>query len=273
MTKRFSPRLTLLAGATCAFLLTGCATGGSANPDDPLEGFNRAMFRFNETVDKAVIKPLAEGYDYIAPTPVKTGVGNFFGNLGDLWIGVNDLLQGKVQDALSDAGRFLINTTLGIAGLFDVATEAGLEKHDEDFGQTLGKWGVGEGPYFIVPIIGPKTLRDAFALLLDFKGNPVVWLKDDESRYLLLGLQLVHERYTLLGTEKTLEEGTLDKYAYARDYYLQQRRYKVFDGKPPKSRDDEAILTEPNAPLDDTAAAAVERLDLAGLTDAMDGVQ
>ena len=265
MTKRFSPRLTLLAGAMSALLLAGCASRGAANPDDPLEGYNRAMFGFNEAVDKAVIKPLAEGYDFVAPTPVKTGVGNFFGNLGDLWIGVNNLLQGKVQDALSDAGRFLINTTVGIAGLFDVATEAGLEKHDEDFGQTLGWWGVPDGPYFIVPIIGPKTLRDALALPIDFKGNPVIYLKDDTSRYLLLGLQLVHERYTLLGVDKTVEEAALDKYVYTRDYYLQRRRYKVFDGRPPKRPDDEAYLTNPEAPVDVTAWAAVERLELAGL--------
>lgn len=265
MTMRFSPRSLLLAGAASALLLSGCASRGTATPGDPLEGYNRAMFDFNESVDKAVLKPLAEGYDFIAPAPVKTGVGNFFGNLGDVWISVNNLLQGKVQDGLSDAARFLANTTLGIAGLFDVATEMGMEKHDEDFGQTLGWWGVPEGPYFIVPILGPKTVRDALALPVDFKGNPVTYLKDDESRYLLLGLEMIHQRYTLLGTEKTLEEGTLDKYAYARDYYLQQRRYKVFDGKPPKRPEDDAGLMDPDAPLYATASAAVERLDLAGL--------
>ena len=273
MTKRFSPRSVLLAGAVGVFLLSGCASRGTATPGDPLEGYNRAMFDFNESVDKAVIKPLAEGYDYITPAPVKTGVGNFFGNLGDVWISVNNLLQGKVKDALSDAGRFLVNTTLGIAGLFDVATEMGMEKHDEDFGQTLGWWGVPEGPYFIVPILGPKTVRDALALPVDFKGNPVTYLKDDESRYLLLGLELIHQRYTLLGSEKTLEEGTLDKYAYVRDYYLQQRRYKVFDGKPPKRPDDEAGLMDTDAPLNATASAAVERLDLANLADAPEGAQ
>jgi phospholipid-binding lipoprotein MlaA len=257
----------LFVGALSALTLVGCATTGTANPDDPLEGYNRAMFSFNETVDRTVIKPLAEGYDFIAPDPVKQMVGNFFGNLGDLWIGANNLLQGKVREGLSDAGRFLINTTLGIAGLFDLATEAGLEKHDEDFGQTLGWWGVPEGPYFIVPIIGPRTLRDALALPVDFKGNPVGYLQDDESRYLLMGLDLVHQRYTLLGVEKTLKEGTLDEYTYARDYYLQQRRYRVFDGRPPRRPDDEAALSAPAAPLDLTARAAVERLGLAVLSE------
>src|SRR5574338_850309 len=273
MTQPPSFRSKLLAGTACVLLLGGCATSSTANPEDPLEGYNRAMFSFNEAVDKAVMKPLAEGYNYVTPKPVKMGIGNFFGNVGDVWISVNNLLQGKVQDALSDAGRFLVNTTLGMAGLFDVASEMGLEKHDEDFGQTLGKWGVGEGGYFIVPILGPKTIRDALALPVDFKGNPVAYLKDDESRYLLLGLEMIHRRYTLLGSEKTLEEGTLDKYAYVRDYYLQQRRYKVFDGKPPKRPDDEAGLTDPDAPLNATASAAVGRLDLAGLADPADGAQ
>lgn len=262
MTKPIFSRTKLLAGVLGVLLLTGCATTGTANSNDPLEGYNRAMFSFNETVDKAVLKPLAEGYDYIAPKPVKIGIANFFGNLGDLWIGVNDLLQGKVVDSLSDVARFLVNSTLGIAGFFDVATEMGMEKHDEDFGQTLGAWGVGEGPYFIVPIIGPKTVRDALALPLDWKGNPVTWIKDDETRYALLGLQIVSERYALLGVDKTLEEGTLDKYIYARDFYLQKRRYKVFDGKPPKEPgDDDAVQTDPASPPETTAVAHVEPAD------------
>src|SRR5574337_1199885 len=270
MTQRSSLRSTLMACAVGVFLLSGCASTGKANPDDPLEGYNRAMFDFNEAVDKAVIKPLAQGYDYITPVPMKNGIGNFFGNLGDVWISVNNLLQGKVQDGLSDAGRFLVNTTLGIAGLFDVATEMGMDKHDEDFGQTLGWWGVPEGGYFIVPILGPKTIRDALALPVDFKADPVNWLQDVATRNALLGLRAVHERYTALGVEKTLEEGTLDKYAYTRDYYLQQRRYRVFDGKPPKPKDDldyQAVLTEPSTPLEAMATAAVERLELATLID------
>lgn len=236
-----------LAAAVSALLASGCVTSGTAHPDDPLEGYNRAMFSFNETVDKAVMKPLAQGYDYVAPTPVKVGVGNFFGNIADVWISANNLLQGKVKDALSDVGRVLVNSTLGIAGLFDVATDMGLDKHDEDFGQTLGKWGVGEGGYFVVPILGPRTVRDALALPVDFKADPVNWLEDVATRNVLFGLRAVHDRYTFLGVEKTLDEGTLDKYTYSRDYYLQQRRYRVFDGKPPKRADDEAFLMEPAA--------------------------
>lgn len=265
-TTSFSPRAKLVTIALC-LALSGCATTGTANPDDPLEGYNRAMFSFNETVDKAVIKPLAEGYDYIAPKPVKIGVGNFFGNLADVWISVNNLLQGKVVDSLSDLGRVLVNSTLGIAGLFDVATDMGLEKHDEDFGQTLGAWGVGEGGYFVVPFLGPRTIRDALALPVDFKGDPVNWIQDVATRNSLLGLRVVHDRYTLLGVEKTLKEGSLDEYTYARDYYLQQRRYRVYDGKPPKRPDEEAELTPPSVQVDATAVAAVERLDLAAVGD------
>lgn len=256
----------LTAGVLSLALLSGCATTGDLS-DDPLEGYNRAMFGFNEKVDQWVMVPVAQGYDAIAPQPVQTGIGNFFGNLGDLWIGANNLLQGKVTDGLSDAGRFLINSTVGILGLFDVATEAGLEKHDEDFGQTLGKWGVGEGPFFVVPILGPSTVRDALALAVDFRGDPVGRLGDVASRNSLRGLRLVQSRAMLLGVEKTLDEAALDKYLYSRDYYLQQRRYRVFDGRPPRLRDDELSLLSVDGPVVATALAALKRLDLAFLFD------
>jgi phospholipid-binding lipoprotein MlaA len=159
-----------LAVVAAAALMTGCATSG--NPKDPIEGFNRAMFSFNETVDKALIKPVAQGYDYVTPQPVQTGVSNFFDNIADLWIGFNNLIQGKPGEALSDVGRVLINTTVGIVGLFDVATGMGLEKHEEDFGQTLGRWGVGDGAYVVLPIFGPRTLRDTGGFLVDVWVDP-----------------------------------------------------------------------------------------------------
>lgn len=149
--------------ACCVVLASGCAST-PRNPDDPLEGYNRAMFTFNEKVDKAVLKPVAEAYDYVTPKPVKIGVGNFFSNLADPWIGLNNLLQGKPAEALSDWMRFMVNTVFGFAGLLDIASEAQLPKHDEDFGQTLAVWGVGEGPYFVVPFFGPRTVRDAAVL-------------------------------------------------------------------------------------------------------------
>ena len=228
---------TLVMLSAAAMLGAGCASR-PANPDDPLEGYNRAMFSFNERLDKAVVKPVAEAYDAVAPTPVRTGVGNFFGNLGDIWIGINNLLQGKFTAGLSDVGRFGLNTTVGIFGLFDVATEAGLRKSDEDFGQTLGRWGVNEGPYFVVPFFGPRTLRDAAVLPIDLYGDNVWGISDISTRNSLTGLRIINTRANLLGVDKTLEEGTLDKYAYARDFYLQQRRYRVHDGSPPDAYED-----------------------------------
>lgn len=234
MSKKTSPNRILTAALSACALLLGACSVKFANPDDPLESYNRAMFGFNEKVDEAVLRPVAQAYETATPLPMRTGVGNFFGNVGDLWIGGNNLLQGKVVDALSDWGRFVVNSTVGILGMFDVATEIGLDKHDEDFGQTLGRWGVGEGAYFIVPFFGPRTIRDAAVLPVDVTFGDNVWaINDIALRNSLTALRLVNARANLLGIDKTLEEGTLDKYSYARDFYLQQRRYRVYDGNPP----------------------------------------
>lgn len=247
-------------------LLGGCATTAS-NPADPLEGYNRAMFTFNEQVDKVVVKPVAEVYDAVLPTPIHTAVGNVFGNLADPWIGVNNLLQGKVADALSDMMRFLLNSTFGFLGVLDIATEAGLPKHDEDFGQTLGRWGVGEGAYFVLPFFGPRTIRDAVAFPADLAANPA-WQSDHiPTRNTVTAVRVTHERWRLLGTEKTIEEGTLDKYAYVRDYYLEQRRYKVFDGAPPRVYEEfnGASAAPLGKEVDAAASSAVESLELLGI--------
>ena len=214
--------------AAFAALLTGCATTAE-NPKDPYEGFNRAMFQVNEGID-VVLKPVAQGYDTAAPLPVKAGVGNFFGNLSDAWTSVNNFLQGKGSDGLSDAGRFLINTTVGIGGVFDVASEMGLEKRSEDFGQTLAVWGVGEGPYFYWPIIGPRTTRDTFGWAVDTYADPVPHLNDVALRNSLTGVRLVDHRASLLPTDKVVEEAAFDKYNYIRDAYLQNRRSEIKDG-------------------------------------------
>jgi len=223
----------LLVSATF-LLVAGCA---SAPPEDPLEPFNRNMFSFNEKLDNAVLKPVAKGYVAVTPAPVRTWVSNFFGNLQDPWIGFNNLLQGKPAAAINDVMRFVFNTTLGIGGLLDIASEAGMPKHDEDFGQTLGVWGVKEGPFVVLPLFGPRTLRDAAAMPLDMAaespwtipyGNPIV--HDEMARYSLSGMKMIDARARLLGVERTLDEGTLDKYRYMRDFYLQQRRFKVHDG-------------------------------------------
>ncbi len=231
--------LLLVAGAVGG--LGGCATtssGNAANPKDPFQGFNRAMFAVNEGIDVAV-KPVAKGYDAVAPLPVKVGVGNFFGNVWDVWTAANNLLQGKVGDAASDVGRVLVNTTVGIGGVFDVASEMGLQKHSEDFGQTLGKWGVGDGPYFFWPIIGPRTTRDTFGWLVDTNIDPVWRVSDVPLRNTLAGTRFIDVRASLLPADKVVEEAAFDKYDYIRDAYLQNRRNEIYDGNPPRRKADE----------------------------------
>ncbi len=216
-------------------LLGGCATSG--NQKDPIEGFNRAMFSFNEGLDTVLIKPVAQGYDAVMPTPVRTGVTNFFGNIADFFIGFNNLLQGKPDQALSDLGRVAINSTIGILGLFDVATEAGLEKHEEDFGQTFGRWGMGDGAYVVLPVFGPRSVRDAAGLILDMAADPVGDVEHVPTRNTMTALRLIDTRADLLPADKVIAEAALDKYSYVRDGYLQRRRNLVHDGNPPRDLD------------------------------------
>jgi phospholipid-binding lipoprotein MlaA len=228
----------LLAGA--AFVtLSGCATSGARDPRDPAEGFNRAVFAFNEGLDTAVLRPVAVGYDAILPTPVRTGVSNVYSNVADLFIAGNSLLQGKPADAVNDAARFVFNSTFGILGIFDVATEMGLEKHEEDFGQTFGRWGVGPGPYLMLPLLGPRDVRDAAGLVLDVAVDPVGNVGHVPTRNTLSAVRLVNERAALLPADKIIEAAALDKYSYLRDAYLQRRRSLVFDGRPPREPEDE----------------------------------
>ncbi len=223
--------------AFAAVLLSACATTGN-NPKDPNEGFNRAMFEVHEAIDTVIAKPLAKGYDAAVPLPAKASVGNFFGNVGDLLIGVNNGLQGKVDDGASDLLRLLINSTVGIFGLFDVASEMGLEKHNEDFGQTLARWGVDDGGYLFLPIVGPRTARDGFGFLMDSYADPVRWGIDRVSvRNSAMGLRMIDVRASLLPSDRVVEEAALDKYSYIRDAYLQRRRNLIYDGNPPKLED------------------------------------
>ena len=237
----------LLEGAKCCVkLLAGTALVVSAahvfadeNPLDPYEGFNRTMYSVNDALDKVAIKPVAKAYDIVVPLPVKAGVGNFFGNTGDLLIGVNGALQGKFSDAGSDIARLLINSTVGIFGLFDVASELGIEKHDEDFGQSLAVWGVPNGPYFFWPLIGPRTLRDTAGWLGDSYVDPV-WSAQKRSfavRNSLVALRFVDIRASLLPADKIVDEAALDKYTYIRDAYQQRRRNQIYDGRPPRLDD------------------------------------
>ncbi|MFA7268243.1 MAG: VacJ family lipoprotein [Sterolibacterium sp.] len=230
----------LAIAAAMLGLLNGCATTG--NTKDPLEGYNRAMFTFNDGIDRAVVKPLAQGYVDVVPAPVRTGVSNFFANIADVFIAVNNLLQGKLPEAAGDAGRVVINTTFGLLGVLDIASDAGLEKHDEDFGQTFGRWGVGDGPYFVLPILGPRTMRDAFAQILDTGTDPVAQLDDVPTRNSLLVVRGVSDRSDYLSADKIVQEAALDRYAYIREAYLQRRRNRVYDGNPPRQLDDGAQL-------------------------------
>lgn len=242
----------LALSVAAAGLLAGCATSG--NPKDPIEGFNRAMFAFNDGLDTAIIKPVATGYDAVLPSPVKTGVTNFFGNIEDVFIGVNNLLQGKIPAAASDFGRVLINTTVGVLGLIDWASDAGLEKHDEDFGQTFGRWGVGNGAYVVIPVFGPRTVRDTVGLVLDVATDPVANHEPARTRDLAIVLRLINDRANLLAADKVVEEAALDKYSYIRDAYLQRRRNLIHDGNPP--REVEADAEQVDRPV--TAEADVE---------------
>lgn len=231
-----STRVLFLLLACVVLLASGCASRPH-NPDDPLEGYNRAMFSFNEGLDKAIVKPAAQAYDAVTPDPVQTGIGNVLSNLGDVWIGVNNLLQGKVGDGMTDIMRFAFNTTLGMLGIIDVASEMGLPKHDEDFGQTLAVWGVDEGPYVVLPLFGPRTVRDAAALPVDFAVDTVAEFDHVPTRNTVTGVRIIHGRSILLRADRTLDE-QIDKYAFVRDAYLQQRRYKVYDGNPPIEYED-----------------------------------
>jgi phospholipid-binding lipoprotein MlaA len=225
-----------VAVAFLAVALSGCATSG--NQKDPVEGFNRAMFAFNEGLDTVIIKPVAQGYDAVMPSPVRTGVTNFFGNIADFFIGVNNLLQGKPAEAASDIGRVLVNSTVGILGLIDVASDMGMEKHEEDFGQTFGRWGVGDGAYVVLPVFGPRTVRDTVGLVLDVKADPIGNIDDVSTRNSLLALRIVDTRADLLPADKVIEEAALDKYAYIRDGYLQRRLNLIHDGNAPREKAD-----------------------------------
>jgi phospholipid-binding lipoprotein MlaA len=223
----------VLAGA-----LAGCATSGG-NPADPLEGVNRKVFAFNDATDRWVFTPVAKGYRFVLPGFVRTGISNFFSNLDDVWVSVNDVLQGKVQQGLEDATRVVFNSTFGIAGLFDFASPAGLPKHNEDFGQTLGVWGIESGPYVVIPFLGPSTFRDGFGLVFDYNADLVYWATESVAvRNSLYATRAISNRAKLLDATNLLEQAALDRYAFARDAWLQRRRNLVYDGNPPRESDD-----------------------------------
>ena len=227
--------------ALFVLMLSGCATGPNANPRDPLEPFNRSMYRFNDTVDRAVIKPVATAYRDVLPSPVRTGVTNFFANLQDAWSFVNNALQLKGEAAGNSFFRFGVNTVLGLGGVLDIASEMRIERKTEDFGQTLGYWGVGSGPYLVLPLLGPSTVRDTVAIPVDAQGNLVNGIDDVPVRNSLTTLNLLNLRARLLEASDMLEQVALDPYTFTRDAFLQRRQNDVYDGNPP----DEAEPAEP----------------------------
>ena len=226
-----------LAGAVALVLLAGCASAPGADPRDPWERYNRSMYSFNEAVDTAVLKPVATAYQQTMPAPVRTGVSNFFGNLGDAWSFVNNILQAKPEGALHSFWRVVINSTMGLGGVLDPATEMRLQRHREDFGQTLGYWGVPAGPYFVLPLFGPSTLRDAAALPVDAYGSAVGHVNDVSVRNSLIGVNVIQTRASLLTTTDFLESAALDKYSFQRDAFLQKRRNEIHDGNPPQDEE------------------------------------
>ena len=235
--------LSLVLALGASLLATGCATGPNANPKDPLEPFNRSVSRFNDVLDDNVLKPVATGYRDVTPDLVQKGVRNVFNNLSDMWSTVNSGLQLKGRDTAESFMRVVVNTVFGVYGIFDVATEIKLQRHTEDFGQTLGYWGVPSGPYLVLPVLGPSTVRDTAGLSVDTSADVVRNLDHIPTRNSAMSLRIVEKRADLLKTTGMLEQAALDKYSFARDSYLQYRRSQVYDGNPPEEDD----LPDPSA--------------------------
>lgn len=214
--------------------LAGCASVDEYSDErDPVESFNRVMYSFNDSLDQAVIMPLSKGYKAITPAPVDKGISNFFNNLADVGSAINNLLQFKLERAVSDAGRVLVNSTIGLLGFMDVASNMNMQKYGEDFGQTLGTWGAGPGPYIVLPVLGPSSTRDTIGIVVDWYTDPVTYVKGNSWRNSLVGLRAVDQRADLLGASRILEEAALDPYEFSRDAYLQKRQNDVYDGNPP----------------------------------------
>ena len=221
----------------CLLLVSGCATTGEErDPRDPWEGFNRGVYRFNDAFDEYLARPVARGYVKALHQEIRTRIGNFFANLADPLIGVNNFLQGKFEEGVNDWARFAFNSTFGILGLHDFASDAGLEKHNEDFGQTFGRWGAGQGPYLVLPFLGSSTLRDGAGTGVDMWLDPMGEIQPDDVKYSLIALRVVNLRADLLEASRILEEAALDRYVFQRDAYLQRRRSLVYDGRPPREK-------------------------------------
>jgi phospholipid-binding lipoprotein MlaA len=243
----------VLLALSLVLALPGCTTINQARMSpgqklDPWENWNRKVFAFNEALDAAVLKPVAQAYSTIVPSMVRTGVSNFFGNFSDAWSAVNNLLQLRLERTLSDVFRVTTNTTFGLLGLLDVAAEMGLERQSEDLGQTLGHWGVGAGAYIVWPLLGPSTVRESFALPFDRAWSPSLAIGDSTTALGVTGLQLINTRAGLLAAGNLLDDIALDKYTFLRDAYLQRRRSLANDGEDKQAEDPDAPLPAASAP-------------------------
>ncbi|WP_179403072.1 MlaA family lipoprotein [Burkholderia guangdongensis] len=240
-------------GAAAA--LSGCATVQTPTPGDPLEGFNRTMYKFNDTVDTYALKPVAKGYQRVVPQPVRDSVTNFFSNIGDVYIAANNLVELRITDGVSDIMRVVINTVFGVGGLFDVASQANLPKHTADFGVTLGRYGVPSGPYLVLPLLGPSTVRDGAGLAVDYVGNPLTYVKPDSLSWGIYGLNLVNARANLLGAGDVLEAAAIDKYSFVRNAYLQRRQMLISNARGEAGVSDSSSEALPKYDLPDEGSA------------------
>lgn len=239
----------LLSSLIFSITLAGCATTAKtvADQNDPWSGWNRGTQTFNDNLDKAVLKPMAKGYQWITPEVVDEGVSNFFSNINDIGVTINDFLQFKFTQGGMDASRFLINTTAGVAGIFDVAKMINLPKHKEDFGQTLGFWGVPSGSYLVLPFFGPSSPRDTFGLVGDALLNPLTYVSVFGGAAVSAAtaggrvLDVTDTRANLMSTEKVVEEGSVDRYDFIKNSYQQNREYVVYDGNPPDDNDPDLL--------------------------------
>ena len=248
-----SARWRSIAMLALAVSLTGCA---SMAEKDPYEKFNRSVFTFNDAVDRTALKPAATAYKTVLPSFVQTGVNNFFFNLADVWSSANNLMQGKGERGLSDFTRVLINSTFGLGGVIDLASDAGLQRHSEDFGQTLGYWGVPPGPYVMLPLLGPSTLRDTAGLPLDIAADPWGYGISSRARNIGTVVRVIDQRAVLLDASNILEGAALDRYEFIRDGYLQQRKSKVFDGEGSRAEAKESRKEDSDAVPDAKGIAA-----------------
>lgn len=253
----FNSIIKIIAAASLALLVSGCATQANR---DPLESLNRGVYKFNDAADKAVLKPVAGAYKAVVPQPVRNGVNNFFSNLDTFTSVINDLLQLKISKAMDGAGRFVINTTFGIVGLIDVASMDGIEQRREDFGQTLGYWGVGSGPYLVLPLLGPSTLRDTTGLVVDTMAfDPLSYIDDTRTSNQLRIVKIIDTRAQFLPASDLLDEAALDPYSFMRDAYLQRRENAIADGSASANADDDYDAGFYNYEEDDASAAPADK--------------